>query len=360
MGTKIRLKTTPLERLRTTPQNFEFAQAVRLLEQSYHYNDKTSSNDFHGASLPSIGSKTLPHQERIRLRQKVSLSFPAADLDKLIVQETEQGIKQAILDVSFLGLVGVSGALPTYFTELVIERTRLGDQTLKDFLDIFHHRILSFFYRAEVKYRFLLRFENGVQKGEKEDSNVTPLQSLHGNGISGTNIESLIPADMGVFYAGLLAQKPRSALNLERLLSSYLSHPVYVEQFKGNWLVLRQSDWTKTSAKCKEGAHNKLGKGALLGKKVWSVDNKFTLTIGPLSLHQFNEFLPESSHLTQTKKIINYYINNDLNCEIKLILKAKEVPFCQIKYKNSPQLGWNTWLLKKMSLIDRDDTLLKG
>ncbi len=46
-----------------------------------------------------------------------------------------------------------AGVLPHHYTELVIRRLQLRDTSLRDFLDVFHHRALSFFYRAWKKYR---------------------------------------------------------------------------------------------------------------------------------------------------------------------------------------------------------------
>jgi type VI secretion system protein ImpH len=49
---------------------------------------------------------------------------------------------------------GPSGVLPYNYTELVIDRLRNKDRALAEFLDIFHHRMISLFYQAWEKYRF--------------------------------------------------------------------------------------------------------------------------------------------------------------------------------------------------------------
>ena len=47
------------------------------------------------------------------------------------------------------GLLGPNGPLPLHITEYARERMRhAGDQTLSRFLDIFHHRFVTLFYRA--------------------------------------------------------------------------------------------------------------------------------------------------------------------------------------------------------------------
>jgi hypothetical protein len=37
--------------------------------------------------------------------------------------------------VNFMGVIGPQGLLPIYYTELVIDRLRAKDRTLRDFLD---------------------------------------------------------------------------------------------------------------------------------------------------------------------------------------------------------------------------------
>ena len=45
------------------------------------------------------------------------------------------------MTVNFLGLAGCLGALDIPSTELVMRRTSNGDNALRDFLDIFNHRL---------------------------------------------------------------------------------------------------------------------------------------------------------------------------------------------------------------------------
>ena len=68
-----------------------------------------------------------------------------------------------MMRVHFMGLIGPMGLLPLYYTELVAERANVRDRTLRDFLDIFHHRAISLFYRAWEKYRFGVPYERGEE-----------------------------------------------------------------------------------------------------------------------------------------------------------------------------------------------------
>ncbi len=62
-----------------------------------------------------------------------------------------------------MGLTGPTGVLPYAYTELILERLRSKDNSLASFLDIFNHRMISFFYRAWEKYRFPVTYALGEE-----------------------------------------------------------------------------------------------------------------------------------------------------------------------------------------------------
>ena len=94
---------------------------------------------------PRTGEALRPRQEALRLGQAPELDFAAAPLQAL---QPQSGAPPR-LTVRFFGLLGPQGPMPLHFTEFVRERLRHHDDaTLAHFLDLFHHRMLSLFYRA--------------------------------------------------------------------------------------------------------------------------------------------------------------------------------------------------------------------
>jgi len=95
--------------------------------------------------LPPIGTAPRPAQEAIRLGQDAELAFAPAAVGSFHADARPA----PRLGVLFFGLLGPQGPMPLHLTEYTRERLHhRGDPTLARFLDVFHHRLLLFFYRA--------------------------------------------------------------------------------------------------------------------------------------------------------------------------------------------------------------------
>ncbi|HUR26605.1 MAG TPA: type VI secretion system baseplate subunit TssG, partial [Planctomycetota bacterium] len=142
-------------RLCEEPQDFEFFQAVRLLELEAG----------RAGERAPIGFDAPPEREALRIRAAPSLAYPAAPLPSL----TTGADGTPELRQSTLGLVGALGVLPQHYTELVLKRVQQKDFALSDFLDLFHHRAAAFIFRAWRKYRFAFDYEHVRQGGRGDD-----------------------------------------------------------------------------------------------------------------------------------------------------------------------------------------------
>jgi type VI secretion system ImpH/TssG family protein len=219
-----------------------------------------------------ISARTAPSQEeprsaidKIRFRAHQSLSFPPSELWQ--VTRPAGGNPIADLTVTFLGLTGSMGALPRPYTELVMQRIRKGDFALRDFLDIFNHRLIQIFARAGEKYRFYLNHEvatiheqarraHGEQKLRAFFLDERPrldlfsqiLMDLSGVGTSllryrDSQRARLVPrheiADSVIrFFCGQLSQTHRCAVSLARMIASYFEAPAEIIPFIGQWIQL--------------------------------------------------------------------------------------------------------------------------
>ena len=117
---------------------------------------------FCGACFPAAspwGDSPRP-PARLRASSLIPRSrFPASEIQELTLPPDDDS--PATMKVNFMGLSSPQGVLPTPYTELIIERTQKKDNALRDFLDLFNHRLISFFYRAWEKHHFFVSYELG-------------------------------------------------------------------------------------------------------------------------------------------------------------------------------------------------------
>jgi type VI secretion system protein ImpH len=309
------------DRLFAEPYCFEFVQAVRLLRHFYPHRK-------------NVGLFQPPHSEVVRFSVRPSLSFPASQVHELEERENAP----PVMHVNFMGTVGPLGVLPLYYTELVAERLKEKDRTLRDFLDIFHHRIISLFYRAWQKYRFPVGFEQG-----EDDTFSQYLLDTVGLGTAGLQNRQAITDKSLLFYAGLFAQQPRSAEGLKLVLRDYFEVPVQIEQFLGAWYQLNpdsQCNLTEASLDCQQ-----LGFGAVVGDEIWDPQSRIRVVLGPLPLKRYLDFLPSGTAYQPLCSMVRFFAGDEFDFEAQLILEREQVPACELggAGEAAPQLGWVSW-----------------
>jgi type VI secretion system protein ImpH len=145
------------------------------------------------------------------------------------------------------------------------------------------------------------------------------------------------------YYAGHLSQRHRSALGLEQMLSDYFGIEVVVEQLSGQWLPLDPADQT---CLLPSGGNTQLGFGALIGERVWDVQSKFRIRLGPLGIRQFRQFLPSGDAHVPLVQLTRLYVGQQFDFDVQLILARREVPACELNGSGAQgvRLGWETWI----------------
>jgi type VI secretion system protein ImpH len=326
------------QELADEPYRFEFFQAVRLLEKIY-------------PERKAVGREALPHEEITRFRSRMSLGFPASQIQEF-KESTDEFTEQQKLEmfVNFMGMVGVSGVMPVHYTELIMDRVRYRDTTMWSFLDIFTHRAVSMFFRAWEKYRFPIGFERG------QDDFTAFLFDIAGLGTKGLHgrmhleDESLLP------YGGLIAQKPHSAAALGNILSDYFRVKAKILQFFGQWLDLDGASITKLGQ-----ANSGLGTTAIIGARVWEQQSKFRIVLGALSFSEFQAFLPSGTAYKPLQSIVRFMHGAEFDFDVQLVLQAKQVPSTILTTRalRRPMLGWTSYLKTKPFKQDDEQVILK-
>jgi type VI secretion system protein ImpH len=364
------------ERLQAEFFEFDFFQAVRLLEKL-------------APKRAPVGLDAAPADEVARFRAHLSMAFPPSQIVALDPPNGER--PNPLLTVTFLGLYGPSGVLPTHYTQLLMDLQRdvRGPErrSLRDWLDLFDHRFISLFFRAWEKYRFHIHYERGEAFRPEPDTFTLGLRSLMGLGTPAlvnrlqvrSEDEATAPAgwcdtssearslaridDLALLhYAGFFAQRPRNATNLRALIADYFRFPVAIEQFRGQWLAIPESGQSRL------GDSGSLGVDAVAGERVWDVQSRFRLRIGPVGYSQFSDLLPDRAPVAERKsfflvaQLARLFAGPEYDFDIQLVLAAAEVPHTQLADDPcpGPRLGWNTWLISMTPQRDSDDAAFEA
>lgn len=361
VSTNSRAGSALIEQLHREVYRFDLFQAVRLLE-------RTALLSGGPAALP-VGFDNPPERESVRFHAHPSLAFPASAAVKVrgtIAEHEAAAPPQARLVVSCLGLTGPAGVLPRHYTTQLIEQLRSKELAMSDFFDLFNHRFVSFFYRAWVKYRLPVDFErsrlftnargaDSRQAHLDEDSLTTSLYCLIGLGTAGLR-EQLADDSAPLHYAGYFAQTQRPAVSLKSIISDYLQIPTEIKQFFGQWLYLSPGDCSRLPGPNTSGsANNQLGQ-VVLGSRVWDVQNKFLVRLGPLTRRQFEDLLPGGDRWRRLFQMVRNFVGPQFDFAVQLVLLKDDVPPCEMTSGGlgGVRLGRNAWLSSQA--FERDVT----
>lgn len=283
-----------------------------------------------------MGEGSAPDKEPVRFKSRVSAEFPASEIQEVYDPFDERHPLQML--VNFMGLTGALGPMPMPYTELILERVRKGDTALRDFLDIFNHRLVSIMYRVRKTYR--IAFET-IHPDRTRFASY--LYSLFGLGTTGLKERMHVRDRALLLYAGLLAQQPRSMHGLEKVLSDYFKVRIRGKQLVGWWYRVEADQITRIG---ETGANRTLGESAFLGTRFWSRQGRFSLQLGPLSLDEYASFLPVGPAFEPLYELTRFYAGIDQEFHFRLALQGPQVPESRLGDKGPKglYLGWTSFL----------------
>lgn len=323
---------------------FDFFEALRLIEAQ-------------NKDKPRLGTGIKAKDDAIRLSQEPEMQFPASALSSYTVT----GVGVPRLAVNFFGLFGPNGALPLHLTEYARERLRHHhDATFARFADIFHHRMITLFYRAWANARPTVGYDR-----PETDRFAFYIRSLLGTSADACRDQDSLADRAKLFYAGHFSAQTKCPEGLQSIIADVLSVDVQIEEFIGEWMEIQQNDYSRLGYSPEVAS---LGQSVLLGAFVWGCQHKFRLVLGPLKLEQYLSLLPGAVALAQLTSIVRNYLGDELVWDAKLILQKDQVPkelvlgtstaLGSTSMNGSAQLGWSMWLGSRGSNLDADDLTL--
>jgi type VI secretion system protein ImpH len=318
-----------IERLFQEPQRFEFFQAVRL-------------------AVAWLAEQGVAHERalagHVRFQNSLSLGFPPSQVEALEAVTDGQHDPQVRITPAFMGFLGAHGALPPHYTERIAAwQAAQDDEAPRAFLDMLSNRMLALFYEAWRKHRI-------EQVAGQGDDDFLPLLLALAGFERGTGVG--VHDEAIAFHAGLLQQRPVSAVTLERVLSGYLGVQVRVHEAVGHWNPMAPHEQV-----CVGVGNATLGQDTMLGARGWRPDLRARLSLGPLGRREFDRFLPGGAGAIALKNTLCLVGEQTGVYEVELVLRADEVrPVCLTGPADpGARLGQDSFMLSEPVRRDRAD-----
>jgi len=293
-----------------------------------------------------VGRGGAPGESPVRLGVAPSLNFSPTAVTKY---QPETADTPAELSVSFTGLIGPNGVLPQHYTAQVMARHRAKDHTLRQFLDLFHHRILTLLYEAWLKNRLPLAVERDV-RSDSDDEGSRILWALAGVGSPGLRNRTAFDDDAFVYFSGLFSRITPTAVGMEAILSTFFGWPVHVEQYSGRWLYLDLENLAQLPMSQPQGGLGQmgpqLGRTAVPGRRVWDAQGKLRLRVGPVGAKAFASLLPGGAAHKAFGELARAYAGLEFDIDVQIVLEPDAVPWSELTHDEDrrPQLGRNCWV----------------
>jgi type VI secretion system protein ImpH len=295
-----------------------------------------------GGEGASPGSDASPEEEVIRFRHDPGLGFSCSDVSAVTERSCRprpwepDGASRPGWEVvtTFLGLSGTVSPIPLYLADEVAREDPDAPRA-RDFLDLFHHRLVSLLYRA-LASRDL---PNGWRR-DGRDTWTPRLLALLGVDAFERLGRTPLPAWRLLGLAPLLAERVVTADALEAALEDALagelgSARVAIEPFAGAWVDIPVGDQVALGVRA-----SRLGEDLVLGRRVYDAAGTFRVVVGPLSAEGYSRFT-QGGGLGRVTEVLDALVVEPLEREVVLWLAADAAPQLRL---GASRLGRDAWL----------------
>ncbi|MDB4975962.1 MAG: type secretion protein family [Myxococcaceae bacterium] len=278
----------------------DFYQAMRRVECEHRH-------------WPRLGLAHDPAEEAVRLGQDPSLAFQGSTL---VSEEPRAAGKVARINVRFFGVFGSNGPLPIHLSEYAYQRQHsFRDPTFARFADMFHHRLLSLFYRAWANAEPVISRDRPT-----DDHFAKYLGALVGQA-SERDSDSQTARTVRYMARHFIGQT-RHPEGLVKTLRERLGTPIELEEFVGEWFsVPDEYCWRLSSGSSASAAPmGILGTSTRVGTQIWERQFKFRIVVGPMPRRTYERFLPRGDLMPQLVELVQRYIGHELSWDVRLLL----------------------------------------
>ncbi len=268
--------------------------------------------------------------EPIRFRHDSSLAFSTSDVSAVARSaKYDSDLEKIELTTTFLGLTGVASPLPAYFVE---EVEFDSSNVLKDFLDLFHHRLISLFYRALARFHYARDFNNDATDLWSER-----ILALAGVGVRRHSNHRLLRLSPLLARTHMGAASLRAALR--DVLDPYLgAGDVSIEQFIGEFVPIDVSDQVRL------GQKNSLLGQMVIGEQIFDRSSKFRIRIGPLGSNEYRRFQQDADLRSLVASTTLLFLRDPIDFDVALQLSPNALSGLVLSSDSPARLGQDTFL----------------
>lgn len=332
-GTSGQTPNSVIEELAKRPFAFDFYRAARLLQAQF-------------LNCPRFGYSQSLGQDPVRFAQKPSLAFAPSTIAGVTA-----GAQQPATRIweNFFGLFGPNGPLPLSLTEYARERElHFGDRTFAAFLNIFHHRLITFFFRAWADSQKTVDLERPA-----DQHFACYVGSVFGLGQAPLQNRDTVPDHSKLYFAGRLAPQTRNAEGLAAILGDFFGVKTELQTFVGRWLKLPADSCCRLGESPATGS---VGVSTLLGARIWECQLNCRIRMGPMALRDLERLLPCGQSFKRLQQWVLNYVGDEVFWDLQLVLLHEEVPETHLGQYG--RLGWTTWLKTKPFVRDAEDLVV--
>lgn len=334
-----------IRRLADQPQRFHFFQAVRIIDVWLRRHGVA-----HGYTIDRV----------LRCKNSVSLSFPCSQIERLTFDAdaaldtdaawrgalARQQLRHIHVTPAFMGLLGVHGVLPYYYTDTIAAQIHFDrNEGGRAFFDCFTHRSVILFYRAWEKCR--VEFRRDADGNDEflrlqlalSGAVPSPAPARHAR-----RIADEVPAH----YAALIRDRRVSGEALVGVLRDYFGLPFQLEPFVGAWIEHPGEQQSRLGR-----SNCRLGENTLLGARYRRRDLCVRLRIGPLARADADRFMERRDGCEALRELLALFAVSNLRFEVRVVLRAQDVRPAGLG--GDTALGRDAFLPCGASPRDRDD-----
>lgn len=300
------------------------------------------------AGMPRVGDVGPASEEGIRFRHDPRMTFSAGDVSSVRLQE--QPVRPGdpfsaihpVFEVTtaFLGLTGSVTPLPFYMAEEIAQEDP-ERAPRREFLDLFHHRLLSLFSRIRARYDVASEHASGGTDRWSQ-------RMLSMCGITGEErLSPKLSAWRLLRLAPLLSLRARTARGLEVFLEDVLEAElegarITLRQFVGSWAEIDVPQRMQLGR-----VNSQLGRDTVIGSRIFFRGGKYQIRIGPLTERAYRRFLPDGDMLPVVREAVEVFVRDPLDYALDLVLGSDVAAGFKLSRTSPALLGRNTWLASR-------------